>query len=153
MITWPATLPKPNRDFSTKVGTSAIRTQMDSGRFRQRPRFTRALRTIPVVWTLTDDDYYFFQGIYQHTLNQGCDWFTISLPLGDGFKDYTARFLAGSGYEAQHDQVMYWKVRATLETEDESAMDGETADALVAIGGDVDAFEIAVAELTEITEL
>lgn len=152
MITWPVSLPNPDRDFSARVSSPFIRTQMDSGRFRQRVRFTRDLRATNVVWTFSDEEYTFFQGVYRHLLNSGADWFTINLPFGDGLRPFTARFTSG-GYDAKHDGVMYWRVRATLETEDDSALSAESTDAIVAVGSDVSEFELVVATLTEITEL
>ena len=67
----------------------------------------------------------------QYKLNQGADWFTISLPLGSGFKTYDMRFIADQGYSAQYDGVMFWNVSAKMETPNISALtESETNTAL-----------------------
>lgn len=153
MTTWPPTLPNPNVDYSVSVNTSVVRTKMDSGRFRQRRRFTRDFRTIPVTWTLTDEEYGLFQAVYKYVLNSGADWFYINLPLGDGVKQYKARFIADS-YNAKYQAFMHWNVSAKLETEDEpTPIDGEVIAVLAAFDYDIAPFEAAVADLAEITEL
>lgn len=156
MITWPDTnsiLPKPEIAFGVGVSANAIRTKMDSGRVRQRKRFTKNMRSISVKWNLTDEQRGVFQGIFSGLLNNGADWFEMSLPLNGGFRDFTVRFVADS-YSEKYDAVLYWDITAKLETEDfVDDENAETAEALQAIGWDVTAFEIAVEELSEITEL
>lgn len=120
MIKWPRLL-VPDRSYSIKASGNAIRTQMDSGRYRQRQRQTRLHRMMRVEWELSDDEYGYFQSIYKHLLENGTAWFEMSLPMGDdGFKCYTVRFVAIEGHEAQYRDVMFWKVKARLETEDQT---------------------------------
>jgi hypothetical protein len=155
MITWPpeTVIPPPKVDFAGEVDAPTIRTKMDSGRVRQRQRFTREFRPLRVAWKLKDEEFGLFQSIHKHALNSGADWFTITLPLGDGMKEYTVRF-SGGGYSFKYDEVMYWDVSAKLETEDQAEpQDAETVEALAAIEFDIAAFELAVEGLTEVTDL
>jgi hypothetical protein len=155
MIAWPdyPAFPRPSVNFNIDVDTSTVRSKMDSGRVRQRRRFTRDIRGLSVAWKLSDEEYGLFQSIYRYGLNSGADWFTMVLPLGNGFQTYTVRFVADS-YKAKYDEVMYWDVSAKLETEDESSpFSADEIAALVSIGWDVTAFELAVSELTEVTAL
>lgn len=116
---------------------------MESGRIRQRRRFTRAFRHMGVAWKLSDLEFAVFVSIYQNQLTNGTDWFTISLPLSDGFKNFTCRFLADS-YKASYDNVMYWNVTAVLETEDDAApLTSEEVDGLVTLALELDGFEAA----------
>lgn len=145
MITWPAasSFPAPKVDFGVTVSTQTIRTKMDSGRTRQRSRFTRNMRQMSASWKLSDFERSVFQSIYASLLTNGADWFYMDLPLGDGFKQFRVRFVADS-YAEKHDSVMYWNVSARMETEDTAeAYDEETIEAFVAVGLDVDAFEAA----------
>jgi len=156
MITWPdyPLFPRPAVNFAGEDDAPTIRTKMDSGRVRQRQRFTREFRPLRVSWKLTDEEFGTFQSIHKHLLNSGAGWFTMNLPLGDnGFKEYTVRF-SGGGYSFKYDEVMYWDVSAKLETEDQAEpMDAETTEAFAAIGFDIAAFELAVEGLTEVTDL
>jgi len=146
MITWPTELPQPSIDFGNKVEPSVLRTPMDSGRFRQRQRFTRANRTIGVQWLLDDTEYALVEGVFQHTLHGGADWFTLPLYLGDGQADQTVRFVGG--LSATYVAHMHWRVTATLEVESGAVWDAETTAAVLLVGLDeLTGFEQSVAEL------
>ena len=143
MMTFPSSL-VPSVDYRIKVDTSVVRTKMESGRNRQRQRFTRDFRTMNVSWKLSDVEFGYFQSIYHHLLNSGADWFSMSLPMGDDFQTYTVRFVADT-YQAKYDNVMYWEISAQLETEDEtSPYSAEDIDALVAVDLDLASFSSAL---------
>lgn len=143
MITWPDSL-KPSVNYNVSVSTGAIRTKMDSGRIRQRRRFTISMRQIGVTWKLSDFEFGVFQSVYANLLNGGVDWFEINLPLGDGIKPYKCRFVADS-YQHKYDNVMWWTVTAKLETEDQpEPFDAEITEALVTIDLDFEGFFDAV---------
>lgn len=128
MFDWDTTgLPLPTANFANKVTSSVIRTKMDSGRTRQRRRFTSGVRAVDVTFRFTDAEYALFQGVYKYKLSSGADWFTISLPLGDDFKDYTARF-TGDTYQTNYVPVMNWDVKASMEVEDDSPLTEEEVD-------------------------
>lgn len=151
MITWPESLPKPVLGFGVTVDTAVARTKMDSGRVRQRQRFTRDFRRMTATWKLSDTQYGYFQSIYHHLLHSGADWFSAYLPMGDGMlRKYTVRFVADTYQAKQDEATLYWSVSAQLETEDEtSPWDATTIDALVAVDFDIDKFEGTVDELHE----
>jgi hypothetical protein len=143
MILWPSNnlnphvtgdnqLPNPTTDLSGKVETSVIRTKMDSGRPRQRQRFTTGLRTFTVGWEFTEEQFKVFQGIYHHYLSDGADWFQMSLPIGNGFETLTVRF-TDSGFTHKYADVMHWKVTATLETENICPVSKGQLDALITL--------------------
>lgn len=120
MFDWSTTnLPNPSTDLASNGVSSVIRTQMDSGRARQRRRFTSQLRSITASWELDDDQYALFQGVVKYKLSAGADWFTISLPFGDGFKTYTARFV-GDTVNGAYQINMHWVVKVPMEIEDAS---------------------------------
>lgn len=151
MITWPTELPQPSVDFGNKVEPSVLRTQMDTGRFRQRQRFTRANRTIGIQWLLNDTEYALVEGLFQHTLHGGADWFTLPLNLGDGQANQTVRFVGG--LSTSYVPHLHWRVTATLEVENGAVWDAETTDAVVLVGvSEFTRFELAVSELSETVE-
>ncbi len=123
-------LPAPTIDLSSKVTSSIARTKMETGRTRQRARFTSQFREVSAAWELDDDEYALYQGIVHWKLSNGADWFTMSLPFGDGFKTYTVRF-TDAGITGAYKVNMNWQVRAQLEIEDGSPLtEEETDDAL-----------------------
>lgn len=114
---WPANkLPLPTTDLGGDNEESTVRTKMDSGRFRQRGRFTAGLRNFKATWELDDDQWALFQGIVKWKLTRGADWFTIDLPFGNGFKNYRVRFTGKVQFDYQ--DVMHWKISVPCETED-----------------------------------
>lgn len=122
MFSWATTsLPNPTTDLGGRNESSVIRTKMESGRQRQRSRFTSGLRTFNASWQLTDAEWALFQGVHKYKLSMGADWFEMSLPFGDGFKTYTVRFTE-NGINFQYNNVMNWTVRASMETEDISPL-------------------------------
>lgn len=149
MYLWPQqTFPNPTVDFSGGIKTSVIRTKMDTGRIRQRRRFTSDVRTCKVSWELKDDEFAMFQAVHKYKLSDGADWFTIELPQGDSLQPYRARF-SSDGYTYDHRPILNWKVSATLEIEDASLpMSEEVLDTLLQLG-DLSSLENVAEELHE----
>lgn len=115
MESWPSTLlPAPDGSFNPNVVAAVARTKMDSGAVVQRLRFTQQMCTMPSVkWTMTDAQFEIFKAWWAYKISRGADWFTISLPLGDGFATYTVRF--DGKYAQKYKPVMHWEVSGTLE--------------------------------------
>ena len=118
MIYWPESL-IPSVDFNSEVKTSVIRSQMDSGRIRQRRRFSKSFLSFSVTWVLDDEEKDQFNSIYKHLLNNGADWFYLKLPLANGMQWKVVRFQADS-FSFVHVQAMHWRITAKMETEDDS---------------------------------
>jgi hypothetical protein len=56
-----------------------------------------------------------FRTFFSATINDGTDWFTITLNIGDGFQSYTARFI--EPYKAVQSAFDIWDVMGSLEIE------------------------------------
>lgn len=134
-------LPDARLDFSSKNEPSAIRTQMASGRVRQRRRFTSDMKTQAVKWRFTDDEFAVFQSWVFYKTSAGVDYFYIDLRIGDGLKQYRARFVNGE-YNAVLNERM-WDVTAQLEIEEQQYLPEEYLD-LIAETGDIEQIEAAV---------
>lgn len=132
--TWPTNFPAPSADFSTDTEASSVRTRMESGRYRQRRRYTQDLVLVDIAWDLTDTEYGIFQAFVQHTLEQGTQWFDISIPVsGQGMQTHTVRFLEGK-YKASYVPVSHWKVSARVEVQQPHRFDTSTLDIFVSLG-------------------
>lgn len=131
MFLWSRTgFPNPSTDLSTDVTPAVRRTEMDTGRIRQAKQFTTSARTMRVRWQLTDAQWALFQGVIEHKLNMGADWFLIDLPTGEGLAQCTARFVRGA-WSVKHVGVLNWDVDATLDVQSSSPLSESEVDALL----------------------
>lgn len=137
-MTWPTFLPLPNNSFSIKHEKELVRSTMESGRIRQRIRFSGARETYSVQWTFSDSEFEFFRAWFEHTISGGLDWFDISLPVGGAgeLKTVSARFIGQ--YSDSHLAVLNHRVSATLETESPIIQDSSWTDAILYWGNDLD---------------
>lgn len=133
MESWPSSFPLPNTNLAGDVADSTIRTTMDSGRIRQRPRFTQEQRFVNVAWSLTDIQFAVFDGFHKERLNKGADWFNINLPLGNGVQAQKARFVGGK-FKHSYDAHEHWIVTAQLEIENKVQLASEVLDVYLEIG-------------------
>lgn len=93
-IQYPKELPLPLREgYGMQTVSPLQRTQMDSGRARQRRRFTSVPTIVSVSWTMSDPEAALFESWFRHTIMDGAAWFECPLqtPYG-GLDHYTARF-------------------------------------------------------------
>jgi hypothetical protein len=121
MIEYPAELPLPLQDgyaLQTPVDPM-LRTQMESGRARQRLNFDETPEMINAKWNCDRNQMAFFRGWYARTLKQGVEWFTTRLLLPEGFIDVECRF-TGKPTGPTLVQVSRWEYSATLELREPS---------------------------------
>jgi len=135
METWPETiLPLPNFNFGVDAQYSNVRSKMDSGRVRQRPRFTEELELADVKFELRKFEYAAFKYFWNNRVNRGNDWFTMHLPLpnGEGLTLTEIRFVAD--YKATHRAFENWDISTTIEFKAPTELTSEQYDLLVALG-------------------
>jgi len=112
MSTWPD-VPGPLFGPNGIPTVPVIRTDMDSGRPRQRLRFTQTLWTYSVTMFHTDNEYSTFLSWWKNTIHLGADWFTITLMGPSGTFTTSARFVGGSFKYQQRDGG--WSISASIE--------------------------------------
>lgn len=117
IIRFPESLPKPTRNYSVDIENSAVRSNMDSGRIRQRRRFTASQNSLSVKWELTDEEFQIFESFVFHALSGGTGWFEADLLTGNGIVPHKVRFQKGR-YKAAYRGFMNWLVTATLDVDD-----------------------------------
>lgn len=115
---YPAELPCPAQDgYQLQTVSPFQRTELASGRARQRRRFTSVPTMIPVSWLYTLAEFELFEAWFRHTITDGADWFTGPLKTSRGIRnDYEQRF--ADMYTARVVGPMYWRVTARLELRD-----------------------------------
>ena len=139
-ISFPTAFPKPTVNFNFEMDGGVIRSQMASGRARQRQQSTAELRLVQVTFDLDDIQLYLFQSFYKVTLLGGAEYFNIDLPLGGGIQSYEARIVADRAYKSQNNSILNWKLSLVLEVEEMELFDDEELELALLLYPDVDLF-------------
>ena len=114
MIAYPENLPTPQRDgYGFQAVSPMASSELQSGRTRQRRRFTSVPTVATVTWLFSASEAAFFEGWFEYILLSGSLPFNCPLRSPLGFESYTANFvdiyngpfLVG---------VDYWRVEAKL---------------------------------------
>lgn len=115
-IDYPSDLPWPVRDgYDTNHVSPFTRTNMESGRARQRRKFSSVPSVVSVTWIFNGDNQAAaFELWFRQNIHDGADWFNCPLKTPVGEKQYVCRFtdmyrgptLIG---------LCAWRVTATLE--------------------------------------
>jgi len=78
---WPEfVLPAPRIDYSYAVTSKLLRNSMESGRVRQRKRFTGRRKLVKAIWTFKYQQLAAFESFVENNLNSGSSWFYAELP-------------------------------------------------------------------------
>jgi hypothetical protein len=134
-ISWPSRLPLPTYDgYALEPESAVTRTDMESGPARQRRRFTQTPTRIPVRWRMSAVDFATFEAWFRLKLDDGADWFAISLLGGSGIVAHEARFV-GQGntpYKAVPSRGGAWIVTSVLEVRERPMLDEGALEILLA---------------------
>jgi hypothetical protein len=112
---YPTGLPYPSREgYGLQHVSPLQRTEMRSGRARQRRRFTSVPSEVQVSWLMTQEQAQIFEGFFRWGVTDGADWFNCPLQTPLGIQLYEARFTdVYDGPELVG--VDYWRFTAQLE--------------------------------------
>lgn len=92
-IDFPVGLPMPLRNgYDTNHVSPMMRTEMQTGRARQRRRYTSVPTMASVSWIMTQQQAQLFEGFFRWTLADGAEWFNVTLSTPLGLMAYEARF-------------------------------------------------------------
>ena len=116
MFIWPsnAVIPDPDITLAGDLDQNALRIDMDSGRTRQRRRFTEGRMVYKVTWTLTQQQYQILRSILKYKLNDGTDYFQWSFAFGGGYLTRTMRIIDGN-VSADYQDVGFWVCQCQIE--------------------------------------
>ncbi len=115
LAVWPEQLPLPEQSgYAIQHVSPLQRTQMVSGRARQRRVYTSVPSNVAVQWFLTEQQAQLFEAFFRYAITDGADWFLLPLknPMFTG--DYECRF---TGIYEGPVLISYdkWTVSATIE--------------------------------------
>ncbi|PLY37366.1 hypothetical protein F164LOC_10285 [Pectobacterium carotovorum] len=109
-------LPIPLQNgFGMKPVSPLLRTEMTSGRARQRRQYTSTPTQAGVTWSFKKDAHaQLFEAWYHDTINDGAAWFYMNLKTPKGVESYKCRFV-----DIYEGPILlsgkYWQYSATLE--------------------------------------
>lgn len=112
---FPDSLPCPLReDYTIEHVSPFIRTRMETGRARQRRRFTSVPSLVTVSWIFSAIQAQAFEVWFQSGINDGVDWFNCTIKTPMGLKPYVCRF--AEMYDGPNlIGISSWRISARLE--------------------------------------
>lgn len=122
LAVWPEQLPLPEQSGYAIQHVSPIqRTQMVSGRARQRRVYTSVPSMVAVQWFLTEPQAQLFEAFFRHAITDGADWFLLPLKTPMFTGDYECRF---TGIYEGPVLIAYdkWTVSATIEIKERNTI-------------------------------
>ena len=144
IFNWPENLlPLPAPDFTVDENYSVVKSRMDSGRRRLRPRYTKALSEASVRFECTKEEYAYFVAIWKHKLNNGTDWFMMRLPAPDKQTLTLQQIRFVSDYRADHKSFENWDISVEIEFFEQSGISEDQIEAVLRYGLD---YEEALAD-------
>ena len=93
LVSWPTQLPLPEQSgYAIQHVNPLQRTQMVSGRARQRRVYTSVPSNVAVQWFLTEQQAQLFEAFFRFVITDGADWFMCTLKTPLGLMPYECRF-------------------------------------------------------------
>ncbi|BBM03923.1 hypothetical protein [Microbulbifer sp. GL-2] len=119
LIKYPAELPAPQLDgYALKKVDNRIRTEMASGRARQRRRFARVPTELSVKWKLLASEAAIFEGFITHGLSDAMVWFSAEVLTPQGLLPHKMRFITDPLSDCRPLAPHIWEYSARIEIED-----------------------------------
>lgn len=126
-IDYPVQLPLPLRNgYGLNHVSPLMRTEMQSGRARQRRKYTSVPTIASVTWTLSQPQAQVFEAWFRHDLSDGAEWFNARIRTPLGLQDYECRFAdmySGPNFAG----IALWQFSAELEIRERQTLSAEWA--------------------------
>ena len=142
-INYPAGLPFPLRQgYGMNHVSPLMRTDLETGRARQRRRYTSVPTIVDVSWLMDKAQAQAFESWFRYGLIDGTEWFNAKLRTPMGFEDNYCRFAEMySGPELVG--IEMWRFQAKLEIKDRQTLIGDWSILPTFIEG-MDIFDLAM---------
>ena len=123
LVSWPTQLPLPEQSgYAIQHVSPTQRTQMVSGRARQRRVYTSVPSNVAVQWFLTEQQAQLFEAFFRYAITDGADWFLLPLKTPMFTGDYECRF-TGIYEGPTLTAFNKWTVSATIEIRERQTLD------------------------------
>lgn len=117
-VDYPASLPKPQQNgYALQTVSPLLRTDMASGRARQRRAFTSVPTIASCSWFLSHVQAQAWEAWFRNGITDGAEWFDVEIQTPLGVRPYTARF-AGMYDGPRLVGGRYWEISGQLEVRD-----------------------------------
>jgi hypothetical protein len=145
-IDYPLGLPKPLRSgYDINHVSPLMRTELDTGRARQRRRYTSVPSIASVNWIMTAPQGQMFEAWFRWTLVDGTEWFNAELRTPLGLQPYECRFVnMYSGPELVG--INLWRFTAELEIRERQTLPDGIIDVVPSFVLYSDVFDLAMNE-------
>ena len=122
LVSWPTQLPLPEQSgYAIQHVSPLQRTQMVSGRARQRRVYTSVPSNVAVQWFLTEQQAQLFEAFFRYAITDGANWFLLPLKTPMFTGDYECRFTGI--YEGPTLTTFdKWTVSATIEIKERQTL-------------------------------
>ena len=122
LAVWPEQLPMPEQSgYAIQHVSPLQRTEMVSGRARQRMVYTSVPSNVAVQWFLTEQQAQLFEAFFRYAITDGADWFLLPLKTPMFTGNYECRF---TGIYEGPVLIAYdkWTVSATIEIKERQTL-------------------------------
>lgn len=128
-IDYPVQLPTPLRNgYDTNHISPLTRSELVSGRARQRRRFTSVPTIASVSWLFTEPEAQIFESWFKYDIVDGAEWFNITLRTPVGLRDYECRFV--EMYRGPKLMgIALWQIEADMEIRERQTIEPGWGDA------------------------
>lgn len=121
-IDYPTGLPLPLRSgYDINHVSPLMRSDLQSGRARQRRRYTSVPSMASVSWNMSQAQAQVFESWFRYELSDGAEWFNAELRTPLGLQSYECRF-AEMYAGPQLVGVDHWVFQAMLEIRERQTM-------------------------------
>ena len=127
MVNYPLTLPLPRlKEVSYKRQSNILRTEMGSGRARQRRRFLSVPTFMEATWRLRKDEAVIFEGFVDQGV-QLTGWFLMDILTPKGVVKHQVRFVKDPLENFKPISALVWQYQAQVEVKEYKAASEEEA--------------------------
>ncbi|MBB1292203.1 hypothetical protein [Pseudoalteromonas sp. SR41-4] len=125
MVNYPLSLPLPRlKEVSYKRQSNILRTEMSSGRARQRRRFLSVPTFMEATWRFKKDEAVAFEGFVDHGV-QLTGWFLMDILTPKGVVKHQVRFVKDPLENFKPISALVWQYQAQVEVKEYKAASEE----------------------------
>ncbi len=123
--------------------SNLLRTDMASGRARQRKRFQSVPTTMGATWKLNKYQAQILEGFVTHGVNDAVNWFLMPIRTPQGLIEHEVRFI-NSPLESCTYNGGFWNYSANIEIKQRQVVSEETMVSLILTPLTAETFAVSV---------
>lgn len=144
-------LPIPRAsNYNGKTEELNIRTQMESGRYRQRRRFMNTLKMLNLQFRFTPSQFWFWRLWVVEGIGNGVSYFTILMRINDTLTTEKVRMVGD--YSFSFSEGLY-DVSCVVEVEDLDKDDLDLYDFIIQMGPGWEELDVTAADLHDLVHV